>query len=314
MPDRRICVFSLHPTRDVILETPDLVLGEVGRAASWFTYPAGKALNAARVAGRLGGRVRAVVIAPRQWRDMLRSFLGGYSVAVDHLPVAGEGRFCVMLNERNRETVMNTDLDMDFTRADFSALARLVRRRAAGGGFMVFAGSMAPSLTMCRYRDLLRLASAPSADLVLDQSGRWLRAGMRFGPWLIKPNLKEFHQLIGRRTRSWPDLLAAVAEVRRGGVKRVLLSLGAEGCLLAGPAGRLHAPGVPAGTGSPSPVGSGDALLGGFLWGVARGMPEGEALRHGVAAGTANLAHRGACFVTGAEIRAIVPRVKVKRV
>ena len=121
MVPRRICVFSLHPTRDVILEAPELELGRVGRAASWFTYPAGKALNAARTAGRLGTRVRAVVLAPPQWRAMLKDFLGGYSVAVDHLPVAGEGRFCVMLNEKRRETVINTDLKMKVSRADFEA-------------------------------------------------------------------------------------------------------------------------------------------------------------------------------------------------
>ena len=286
----------------------------MGRAASWFTYPAGKALNAARTAGRLGTRVRAVVLAPPQWRAMLKDFLGGYSVAVDHLPVAGEGRFCVMLNEKRRETVINTDLKMKFSRADFEALARVVRRRAREGAFMVFAGSVPPSLSLARYRDLLRLASDPSSALVLDQTGKWLKGGLKFGPWLIKPNLREFHQLIGRQTRSWSDLLTAVEEVRRGGVKRVLLSLGSGGCLLAGPAGRLYAPGLRTRVAHPSPVGSGDALLGAFLWGVTRGLSEADALRHGVAAGTANLAHRGACFLTGAGIRSLVPGVKVKRV
>jgi len=311
---RPICVFSLHPTRDVILETPDLELGEVGRASSWFTYPAGKALNAARTAGQLGGRVSAVVLAPPQWRSGLIEFLGRYRVRVDQIPVAGEGRFCVMLNERRRETVVNTDLRMKFSAADRRALAAAVQRQAAAGGFMVFAGSLPPSLSLARYRDLLRLASLKSSALVLDQTGRWLRDGLRAAPWLIKPNLREFHQLIGGKTRSWADLLAAVDEVRGRGVKRVLLSLGSRGCLLSGPAGRFFSPPVRTRIASPSPVGSGDALLGGFLSGVARGMSEGESLRLGVAAATANLSHRGACFMTRTEIERLLPRVKVKRV
>ncbi len=315
MVPRSICVFSLHPTRDVILETPFLELGEVGRASSWFSYPAGKALNAARTAGQLpGSRVRAVVLAPPAWGDNLKDFLGRYRVALRHVPVVGEGRVCVMLNERRRETVINTDLNMSFSAKESLALARAVRKEGIGGGFMVFAGSLPPTLRVSRYRDLLRLASSPLSALVLDQTGWRLRAGVRHHPWLIKPNLAEFHQLIGRRTRSWTDLLNAVDEVRRWGVKRILLSLGSRGCLLAGPAARLFAPALKVNVASPSPVGSGDALLGAFLHKVAAGTSEEEALRWGVAAGTANLLHPGACFMTFREIRAMVPRVAVRRV
>ncbi len=311
---RSLCVFSLHPTRDLILETPKLGLGEVGRAASWFSYPAGKALNAARTAGQLGGCVKAVVLAPLHWRNNLLEFLGRYGVRLKHIPVPGEGRICVLLNEPRRETVINTDLHMRLSAQTFLALARAVRGEARRPGFMVFADSPPPSLGLARCRGLFRLATSSSSALVLDQAGRWLRAGVRFRPWLIKPNLKEFHQLIGRTTRSWPDLLATVDVVRSWGVQRVLLSLGSRGCLLIGPSGRWLAPGIQMRLAGPSPVGSGDALLGGFLQAVAAGAEEPDALKWGVAAATANLAHRGSCLMTAAEIRLLVPRVKVQRV
>jgi fructose-1-phosphate kinase PfkB-like protein len=143
-----------------------------------------------------------------------------------------------------------------------------------------------------------------------------LRTGIRFRPWLIKPNLNEFHQLLGRRTRSWSDLLASAGEVRSRGVGRVLLSLGDGGCLLASPAGRWFAPPVPPapGVAELSPLGSGDALLGGFLHAVAAGDEEPEALRTGVAAATANLARRGACLMTAAEVRSLRCRVVVRPV
>lgn len=315
---RRVCVFSLHPTRDVIMETPRLALGEVGRAASWFSYPAGKALNAARTAGQLGGHITAVVLAPPHWRDQLCKFLTRYRVKLRHVPVPGEGRICVLLNEPRRETVINTDLHMKISREDFSLLARTVQREARRAGYVVFAGSLPPALGRARWRKLLQLATATSSALVLDQTGRNLQAGLRFHPWLIKPNLKEFHHLIGRSTRSWVDLLACVEEVRRQGVQRVLLSLGARGCLLASPAGRWYAPAIRAvrrtGSAGLSPVGSGDALLGGFLYAVAAGEPEPEAMRWGVAAAAANLVHRGACLMRVGEIRALYRRAQVRGV
>jgi len=310
---------SLHPTRDVVLCVRDLDLGKVLRADEWFTYPGGKALNAARTAGMLGGRVRALVAAPPGWRGNLREFLGRYRVGFSLLPVRGEGRTCVVLNERvsgrarARETVINTDLRLVLTALDRARLAAAVRRASRRRGFLVFAGSLPPSLLGGATRDLYRLASAGIARLAIDQSGRWLREAVRHRPWVVKPNLHEFHGLLGRRTRTFNDLLAACDEVRGGGVQRVLLSLGARGALLVSPSGRWFAPALPAPKGDLSPIGCGDALFGGFLRTVAAGGSEPEALAWGVAAATANLAHRGACLMNASEIRALAPLVRVRR-
>jgi fructose-1-phosphate kinase PfkB-like protein len=220
-----------------------------------------------------------------------------------------------MLNERGRETVINTDLSMNLPVSVYQAVAQSVLRDSCREGFVVFSGSPPPSLSLSRYRALLRIASSSSARLVLDQTGRWLAAGMRFSPWIIKPNLNEFHAAIGRRTRSWDDLIHATEETLSRGVKRILLSLGGKGCLLVSPAGRWFAP--PVKTPVPdflSPLGSGDALLGGFLHAVATGESEDRALKWGVAAATANLFHRGACFMSAGEIRDFLPRVRVNAV
>jgi 1-phosphofructokinase family hexose kinase len=306
--------FSLHPTRDVVVSLPRVALGDVQRADAWISYPGGKALNGARTAGLLGGSPRAIVVAPTVWRTWLRGILAAHGVRWRMLPVVGEGRVCVILNERRRETVINTNLTMEFTPRLYAAVAKFVRQTAARPGFLVFAGSLPPSLGPAKIRTLLALATGGPARLVLDQTGRWLRAGVRFRPWLIKPNLREFHQLIGRTTSSLAQAMAAADGVRAGGVGRVLLSLGDEGCVLVSPAGRWKAAAVrlPAGT-VMSPVGCGDALLGAFLRTVAAGAAEPEALAWGVAAATANLAHPGAVQFAADEVRKFVPQVRVTR-
>lgn len=314
MADLPLTFFSLHPTRDVVVSLPRVALGEVQRAQAWTTYPGGKALNGARTAGLLQGSPRVVVVAPTVWRTWLSGILATHGVRWRMLPISGEGRVCVILNEGRRETVINTDLTMTFTQRLFAALAKAVRRTASRPGFLVLAGSLPPSLGPAKIRTLLSYATTGAARLVLDQTGRWLRAGIRFRPWLIKPNLREFHQLIGRPTTSLAQTLAAADALRTEGVGRVLLSLGERGCLLSSPAGRWRAAAVALPKGSRlSPVGCGDALLGGFLRMAAAGAPEPEALAWGVAAATANLAHPGAVQFAAAEVRAIVPRVRVTR-
>jgi 1-phosphofructokinase family hexose kinase len=314
MPSRDIVFFSLHPTRDVALNLERADLGQVLRARSWFQYPGGKGLNAARTAGMLEGRVRAVTMAPPSWRAEVRNFLSRHGVRNRFIPVEGDGRTCVVINEGTRETVINTDLKMQFTVRHYRLIAREVWRAARRARFIVFAGSLPPALGMRRFKELMRIASSASAGLVLDQSGKWLAVGCGFRPWAIKPNLREFSMLVGRRPDTRRKMVSAARNLMANGVGRVLLSLGSSGCLMVSPSGRWYAPPVRAGAVPVSAIGSGDALLGGFLKAVSEGLEEPEALKWGVAAATANLAHTGACLMTPSEIRALVPRVEVKSV
>ena len=314
MPSRDIVYFSLHPTRDVALNLERAELGQVLRARSWFQYPGGKGLNAARTAGMLEGRVRAVTMAPPSWRAEVRGFLSRYGVGNRFIPVEGEGRTCVVINEGSRETVINTDLKMQFTARHYRLVAREVWRAARRARFVVFAGSLPPALGMRRYKELMRIASSASAGLALDQTGKWLSVGCGFRPWIIKPNLREFSALVGSRPSAPRQMVSAARALMANGVGRVLLSLGSRGCLLVSPSGRWFAPPVRTGFPPVSAIGSGDALLGGFLRSVAEGMAEPEALKWGVAAATANLARPGACLMTAPEVKALVPRVEVRDV
>ncbi len=314
MPTLGLRFLSLHPTRDVVLRAFEFELGQVQRAESWFSYPGGKALNAARTSGLLGGSPLAVVLAPAGWRPLLRKFLHAFRVRFQLLPVEGEGRLCIALNEARRETVINTDLKLALPLSTRIALGKAIRRAALRPGFLVFAGSLPPTLGTQTVRTFVRLASLGRARVALDQSGRWLKEGVRHRPWIIKPNLSELHGLLGRRTRSLGDLLSAADQVRSWGVGRVLISMGDRGCLLVSPTGRWLAPALPTGGGPLSPIGCGDALFGAFLTAVVRGDAEPRALAWGVAAATANLAHPGACHMGATEVRTLFPKVKIKRV
>jgi len=308
----RVGAFYLHPTRDVVVQLPRVRLGKVNRAGVWFTYPGGKALNAARTVGLLGGRVRAVVLAPGHWRPMLREFLGRFGVAFKLVRVRGEGRFCVMLNEDGRETVVNTDAAVTLDASVMRELTRAVDSVSHASDFVVFSGSVPPNLSSGGYRMLLSLAKSNCPRLVIDASGRRLGQSVKMRPWLIKPNAEEFRHLTHCSLSSRRSVLGAIDRLHDSGVERVLLSLGARGCLLSSPAGRWFAPAAKPPSGVVSPVGSGDALLGGFLYAVSGRKSEREALAWGVAAATANLMRPGAVRMTRAEVHEMLSRTEVR--
>ena len=81
---------------------------------------------------------------------------------------------------------------------------------------------------------------------------------------------------------------------------------------MSSPQGRWFSPAPAPFSGAVSPVGSGDALLGGFLFGASKLMPEREALAWGVAAAAANTAHPGAVFMSRREVREMLSRVEIR--
>jgi fructose-1-phosphate kinase PfkB-like protein len=153
------------------------------------------------------------------------------------------------------------------------AMQRLVSRLPAGQ--VAVCGSLAPGTTLEAFTDLLRQLDRP----VVDSSGTGLQGALQAGAALIKPNEHELEGLTGSGT-----LQAAHDLYRRTGVA-VLLTLGERGAVYIGQdVWEAAAPHVEV----LNPVGSGDSLLGAFLHARQGGQSIPEALRLGVAAGSAN--------------------------
>jgi fructose-1-phosphate kinase PfkB-like protein len=96
------------------------------------------------------------------------------------------------------------------------------------------------------------------------------------------------------------------------GPQNVVLSIGSRGAVLATGDGawEMEPPRVDA----VSPVGAGDALAAAFVWAMEQGMDVPEAVRWGVAAGTASAMKPGLSFANRQETEEILERVTVKRV
>ena len=115
---------------------------------------------------------------------------------------------------------------------------------------------------------------------------------------VVKPNLRELCSLFDDdgTIDTWWDALPYGRKLIEWGAQNALLSLGAEGALLFTAEHRVWHLSAPHGT-VKNAVGSGDAMFGGFLSACASGQPLTEALRRGIAAGSATafsewIAHR----------------------
>jgi len=152
--------------------------------------------------------------------------------------------------------------------------------------FLVASGSLPPGAPEDCYAQVARIGKQAGSRIILDTSGSALRLALEQGVCLCKPNLNELRNLVGSdllEEREQED--AARSIVEQGKSEVVVVSLGGAGALLATRAGvtRMRAPTVKI----QSKVGAGDSMVAGITLGLSRDMPLIEAVRFGLAAGSA---------------------------
>jgi len=91
------------------------------------------------------------------------------------------------------------------------------------------------------------------------------------------PNESEAETITGISVRNLEDAQKCAEELLAGGIRRVIITLGANGSLLAGRDVKEHLPASP--VKAVDSTGAGDAFIGSFAVFLAEGLPEREAVR-----------------------------------
>lgn len=156
--------------------------------------------------------------------------------------------------------------------------------------YIVASGSLPLGVADDFYARVVGLAQRLGKRLVLDTSGDALKnAG--HGIYLLKPSLRELQDLTREIHTERDQETAALELIAQGRCEIVVLSLGAEGSLLATAEGCQRFAAIP--VEARSTVGAGDSMLAGGVLGLTGGMALSEAVRFGMAAGAAALLGSG---------------------
>jgi tagatose 6-phosphate kinase len=261
--------------------------GGVNRAARVTEVAAGKAINAAKVAHRLGGSVLATGFAGGRRGGQLREVLDLLGVAHELIEVRAETRLCVTVIDRTAPS--HTELVEESGTVESQDVDRLLERLAAllpSATLLTLCGTLAPGVPEDFYARCVRLAAAAGVGAIVDAKGPALELAVREGPLLVKPNLAELEQTLGASVQGEGELRAAMRRLARTGARRVVVTLGKAGA--AAFDGHRFLRVIPPEIQAVSSIGSGDALCGAMAVGLADGLDLTDALILGVACGTAN--------------------------
>jgi fructose-1-phosphate kinase PfkB-like protein len=165
---------------------------------------------------------------------------------------------------------------------------------------LILSGSLPDGVDPAVAADIVGVGRRAGARTILDIHGASLRAAIEARPWMLKCNRDELIGLFdgsrGDQLAAEPpgrarlaDVAAAMIALLGRGIEVVVVTLGAQGALLADGSGILRAT-VPRVV-PVNATGSGDLLLAGLAVGIERGQPAREALALGAACGTAGATH-----------------------
>lgn len=309
----RILTITLNPALDkTITLSSSLVRGEVNRAESMRVDPGGKGINVSRALHLWGGDTLAAGWIGKENSRSLISRLESVGIPTAFVEVEGETRTNLKMVEvePNRVTDLN---EPGFTVAtqDLERLRKQYVTWLEQASWVVLSGSLPPGTPSDWYRDLIEEARSRGKQVVLDTSGKALRQGMEAAPTVVKPNREELEDFLGSPIRGDDDLLKAARAWLHQGVGWVVVSLGADGAWFVTKGGiyRAYPPKVTAA----HPVGAGDAMVAGLVWGLSRWMPAEEIARWATAAGALAASKPGTQFGSRTEVADWMERVTITR-
>ena len=309
----QILTVTVNPAIDVSTSVGRIAPFTKLRCAAPRQDAGGGGINVARVVQRLGGDVAAIYPAGGTSGQLLRALMDREKVRSLAIPAAEETRqdFTVF-EEATHQQYRFVMPGAPLGEQEWQACIESISAAKPGPAYVVASGSLPQGVPEDFFARVARVAKKRNAKVAVDTSGPPLKAALDEGVHLIKPNLREFQSLTGATTSDDASLIDVGRQlIDRGLVEIIALSLGSQGALLITREQALCADSLPI---KPvSVVGAGDSFLGALIWRLAQEDSLEDALRHGVAAGSAALLNPGTELCRLADVTRLVPQVSLRK-
>jgi len=249
--------------------------------------PGGGGVNVSRAIKKLGGKSLLLYPAGGLTGKRLQQLLDEEGLDHRPLPIVGMIReSLVILEESTGQQYRFGMPGPKLKKIEWESFLQKLAVIAPPPDYVVASGSLLPGVPPDFYAQVARVGKKKGTKTIVDVSGKALKEALEEGVFLIKPNVREFRELVGEEIKEESQIKAEAQKMVKSGRCEVLvISLGAAGALAVSVdfAEHILPPTVPI----VSKVGAGDSMVAGIALSLARGNPLRESVLFGVAAGTA---------------------------
>ncbi len=306
-----IVTLTINPTIDRVISVDRLAFEDRAYINSSSEKAGGRGINSSSVIHSFGGQTLAVLICGGDAGKRLQEHLQGDGLPFQVVPVENEIRTNLTITDKHGLTVNLNEAGPCLSKAEVARVERAVKETLDRASWLMVCGSLPPGVPQSFYGRLIAAARKKNVKTLLHADGEALRQGIEEVPTVATPNQQEAERLLGRTLLTRTHYLEAAERIRTMGPESVVLSLGSRGAVGAFREGLYEA--LPPRVDAVCPIGAGDALSAAYTWAMERKNNGVEALRWGVAAGTASARLPGMTFASLEQTQEIYKQVELRR-
>lgn len=281
-----IVTVTFSPCIDKSTTIPALIPEKKLKCAAPKLEPGGGGVNVARAIKKLGGEALAIFPSGGYTGKFFNHLLEKENIPSVIIETSNETREnIIILDESTRDQYRFGMPGTALSENEWKQCLQVVEE-INDAAFIVASGSLPPGVPMNIYAQLAKMAKTKKAKFIVDTSGEALRHAFEEGVYLLKPNLGELSFLAGKNELQQAEIKPIAREIiTRGNCEVLVVSMGAAGAMLV--TKEMDEMFAPPPVSRKSTVGAGDSMVAGIIFYLSQGKSLPEAVKYGVACGTA---------------------------
>jgi 1-phosphofructokinase family hexose kinase len=284
---RPILTLTVNPALDRITTVDRLVFEDRAYIESTTEAAGGRGINAARVLTSFGAQAIAITTSGREVGRKFEERLQADTFGKEIVKIRNGIRINLTISDRQGLSIKLNERGPVLSQTEQDKLLKATEKLLPDASWLMLCGSLPPGMDNHFYTKLLKLAAKHKVETFLDTDSEALLHGLEGHPTIVKPNQSEAERLLNTALITRSQLIDAVQRIKGLGAESVVLSLGSRGAVAATSSeGVLEI--TPPAVDALCPIGAGDAMSAAIVWSLERSDSLGDALRWGVAAGTAS--------------------------
>ncbi len=308
-----VLTVTLNPAIDKALTVSNFKIGKDFREEAISTSAGGKGINISRVLNTL------------KIKNIATGFLGGPNgnyIKKHLLKNKIVYNFCnIENNSRTSYTIINPITEVTtrilergpkITKKDLTNFKYIYLSLLKKSDYVIISGRNIPGAPDKFYSDLITYAKKRNKITILDTSGIPYKLALTHKPFMIKPNLNEAEQIIGKKLNSLQKKINTVNYFHSLGIKIVILTIGSKGAIASNGDEIIYA--LPPKTIQKNPVGCGDSFIGGFIAYYKNNKSFKDCVRMGIACGTANAQNVYPGLIKLSAVKKISTQIQIKNI
>ena len=280
-----IYTITFNPALDYTLKVSNFKIGDINRTTTEKILPGGKGLNVSIVLKNLGVENTALGFLAGFTGKELKRKIEEKGIKTDFIEIEnGITRINVKISSKS-ETAINGN-GPQITEREIQLLLEKLQQ-INKNDIVILAGNIPKNIKNNIYEEICMILEKKGITYVVDATKELLLNILKYKPFLIKPNKEELEETFGVKIKSEEQIIIYATKMKELGAQNVLVSLGGKGAILVSENGTIYNKCAPKGE-VVSTVGAGDSMVAGFIVGYLKNHNYEEALKMGIASGSAS--------------------------